>query len=312
MQSFTTDDLPDRQKTFAWSDMVRPDVALGEIAYKNPDHFDGRLQRIELGPMVISDIRCSAVHIRYVPDVAETSHNSYLVFMPLDNSFELSLNGRSGSCVGSGEVCLVDLTQPHELVQHGCARSFFLRFPRRYLDMLVPRVAHLTGQVMTADRVASRLLHSLLRELFSEHGQSNYEALPHYFFQSILNLIAGLYAERLAETADPDTCARAQVFRHYIDTNLANPDLRQTDIARHFRVSDRYVRAVMHANGINFSNYVLEKRLDLSRRLLKDPQLRSISITEISFLAGFNSASHFGRAFKERFGISPGRFRRNH
>ena len=86
--------------------------------------------------------------------------------------------------------------------------------------------------------------------------------------------------------------------------------LRQNDVATHFCVSDRYVRTVLRSDGISFAGYVLGQRLQLSKQLLKDPALMSTSITEISYRAGFNSASHFGRAFRLRFGVSPAEYRR--
>ncbi len=46
-------------------------------------------------------------------------------------------------------------------------------------------------------------------------------------------------------------------------------------------------------------------RRELALRLLKS----ELSVTEITFLLGFNSLAGFGRVFKRWTGLSPGRFR---
>ena len=57
--------------------------------------------------------------------------------------------------------------------------------------------------------------------------------------------------------------------------------------------------------------YVTERRLDRARRMLTDPTAsgRARSIAQIAYACGFADASHLGRAFKRRFGTTPGRAR---
>ena len=57
--------------------------------------------------------------------------------------------------------------------------------------------------------------------------------------------------------------------------------------------------------------YVTERRLERARRVLTDPTPsgRARSIAQIAHACGFADASHLGRAFKRRHGITPGRMR---
>ena len=45
------------------------------------------------------------------------------------------------------------------------------------------------------------------------------------------------------------------------------------------------------------------------RRALASPALRHRQVGEIAFDWGFNDLSHFGRTFRERYGLSPRAFR---
>jgi len=54
---------------------------------------------------------------------------------------------------------------------------------------------------------------------------------------------------------------------------------------------------------------VLEQRLQVCARALRDPQQRARRIADLAFAWGFNDLSHFNRAFKTRFGATPGEMR---
>jgi AraC-like DNA-binding protein len=56
------------------------------------------------------------------------------------------------------------------------------------------------------------------------------------------------------------------------------------------------------ATGIPFQTYLQDRRLRFARSLLAATDL---GVTEVCYAAGFNSPSHFGRAYRRRYGESP-------
>lgn len=60
--------------------------------------------------------------------------------------------------------------------------------------------------------------------------------------------------------------------------------------------------------GQSFQTYVQDLRLGFARSLMNASRL---PITEICYASGFNTLSHFERAFKKKFGMSPREARRN-
>jgi AraC-like DNA-binding protein len=58
------------------------------------------------------------------------------------------------------------------------------------------------------------------------------------------------------------------------------------------------------------SGWVLDRRLGACKQALTDPAYNRQRISEIAFRWGFNSTSHFCRAFKEKYGAAPGDVRR--
>ncbi len=58
------------------------------------------------------------------------------------------------------------------------------------------------------------------------------------------------------------------------------------------------------------SAYILRRRLEECARQMADPTWNGHSITEIAFAWGFNSAPHFTRSFRDRYGVAPREYRR--
>jgi AraC-like DNA-binding protein len=75
-------------------------------------------------------------------------------------------------------------------------------------------------------------------------------------------------------------------------------------------VSARYVQMLFEEAGTTFSDFVLERRLDLARSMLTSPRYATWSITAIALEAGFGDLSHFNRRFKRRFLMTPSDLRR--
>ena len=73
--------------------------------------------------------------------------------------------------------------------------------------------------------------------------------------------------------------------------------------ARHF------TRAFHRSTGLPPYQWLLERRVDMAKHLLRDP---ARSLVDVGLACGFASQSHFTRTFTARAGRSPGSWRRLH
>jgi AraC family transcriptional activator of tynA and feaB len=96
----------------------------------------------------------------------------------------------------------------------------------------------------------------------------------------------------------------------YIEQHLRDPDLSPCSIASRLKLSSRYLRMIFASGSETVSAYILRRRLEECARQMADAQWRGHSIAEIAFAWGFNSAPHFTRSFRERYGVSPRHYRR--
>ncbi len=61
------------------------------------------------------------------------------------------------------------------------------------------------------------------------------------------------------------------------------------------------------AAGMSVADYVRRLRLERAGRKLR---MGAVDITEVALAAGYETHAAFGKAFKQRYGLSPGEFRR--
>jgi len=69
------------------------------------------------------------------------------------------------------------------------------------------------------------------------------------------------------------------------------------------------VQRLFETEGVSFTEFVLERRLERARALLADPHWASRPIGHVAFEAGFANQCYFNRAFRTRFGATPSELR---
>jgi AraC-like DNA-binding protein len=88
----------------------------------------------------------------------------------------------------------------------------------------------------------------------------------------------------------------------YVDRHFRSP-LTLAGVAAQAHLSPNYFSGRFRAfTGTSFQRYLQQRRLWFARSLLAST---SLGITEICHAAGFNSLSHFGRAYRNWYGESP-------
>lgn len=93
----------------------------------------------------------------------------------------------------------------------------------------------------------------------------------------------------------------------YLQTNYSNTELSLVLLANKFEISEKYLSKIFkEKTGENFGNYVEDIRLKKATELLYNPEL---SIKEVISLVGYTNINTFYKAFKRKFGISPGEYK---
>ena len=129
---------------------------------------------------------------------------------------------------------------------------------------------------------------------------------------ALLRCLLVEFARRLpvASGADTDTQAapaggadapmRRALF--HVDQHFREP-LTLVAVAAQAHLSANYFSERFHAyTGVPFQAYLLQRRLRFARSLLVSTD---VTVTEACHAAGFGNVSHFGRAYRSRYGHAP-------
>ncbi|HEX7057788.1 MAG TPA: response regulator [Bacilli bacterium] len=91
--------------------------------------------------------------------------------------------------------------------------------------------------------------------------------------------------------------------KEYIDRNYMQKGLTLQEVAQKKHVSPNYLSYLFKKyTGYNVWEYVIKQRMEESKRLLMNTDLRRYEIAE---KVGYESPEHFSKIFKKYFGVSP-------
>jgi two-component system response regulator YesN len=93
----------------------------------------------------------------------------------------------------------------------------------------------------------------------------------------------------------------------YMDNHYTE-DILLSTLSKKFNISLGYLSGLIKKEtGITYSEYVINKRLNLAKELFKD---HSLSIQDIVHRVGYKDYFHFNKLFKKHIGITPGKYRK--
>jgi AraC-like DNA-binding protein len=227
-----------------------------------------------------------------------------------------SLAGQRGRevTIGAGDAVAIDpAAGAFSILRAAPARMIGVRIPRRS----VPAGAVGSGagplRLVPAGTAALQLLTSYL------HGALSGSALSAGLLaDTVASHVADLITLSLdpvyAATPPASICsvraARLAAVKADIERHLTDGSLTVATLAARHRISARYLHKLFEDEEMSYSRFVLDRRLALAYRTLRQPRSATRTISSIASDAGFGDLSYFNRTFRRRYGITPSGARR--
>lgn len=163
---------------------------------------------------------------------------------------------------------------------------------------------------------ARNSLMSMLRGLLSEHDYIElYDRLNSEIANvNIMALLLGSLRNYLSDCfAESEVKKRekfdVQAVAEYIGKHFREPSFSLNSVASEFGVNaSLFSRQFKEKFGMNFKDYIDEMVMNEAKNYLLETDK---TIDEIASLLNYSNASNFLRAFKKRYGVSAGQFRKN-
>jgi AraC-like DNA-binding protein len=210
------------------------------------------------------------------------------------------------------QMCLIDTSSPCsvDVIDRGGFTA--TRIPRRELLSLCPKAESrlsepLRENVGLQETVARYF--TLTVEMAGRLDTVGQQMTTQHMIDLIgLLLGTGKYESELASRRSLAP-AQLQLMQSRTLSDLGDGALTVAHVAKHVGVSPRHAQRLFEQGGTTFTEFVLEHRLLLARKLLLNPSKRDSKISAIAYDAGFGDLSYFNRAFRKRFGVTPSELR---
>lgn len=284
------------------------------LARGYPGKFRGLLSSRQFGQLGFAAVRSTPLDVyRRRGHIAEVSDAIYLVKVQVAGESHIRQRGRSAH-LQPGDFTLCLSSEPYELHFAEEYSQVVLAVPSPLMEECVHQPERHLGVRMAAEQGANGLFSQFVASI-----AQRLDSMDGVLAQRLEANVIDLLATTLAHNGD---CQRRDLhcngvkqeylhrIRHFIRKHLAEDSLGPESIAAAHNISTRYLHMLFEAESVSISRYIQQLRLQSCRQALSDAAFARFTVAEVAYHFGFKDASHFSRAFKNEYGMTPAQYRR--
>ena len=209
--------------------------------------------------------------------------------------------------LSKGQMCLAEMNVigAVDLTPAGSFTS--TRIPRHLLLQVAPRAEALLARPLAHDAALRAMIDGyfvLCNDWAAGLDALGQRAAARHLVDLVGLLVGAAPGQEEELRRRGYSTARLDMMKAEAIDRLDQSGLTIESIAHGNGISARQAQRLFARSGQTFSEFVLDRRLSLARRLLGESG-RPRKISDVAFACGFGDLSYFNRTFKRRFGASP-------
>lgn len=303
--------LPTAARASAWLEQF--EAAFGKVEINPmPDvPFNGHLEAVPLGEMSLATMAGSLASMKRSKKAiaADGQHATVLIINLAALPFQTVQRGRENTVAPGGAILFDEGSVGQFDTKDRASKTLSLLLPRAAFSAAVRNYEDLIAKPIAGGSEPLRMLRRYAEGVMAEGGPN--DPMTARLVSSHLVDLAALTLGTDRETAEIAgqgglRAGRLNAILATINAGFSDPSFSIHAVVQKERVSERYLRDLLHGSGTGFADRVLELRLQNAHRLLTHWQHSHRKVTDIALTSGFNDVSYFNRSFRRRFGMTPG------
>lgn len=269
------------------------------------DDFHGEIDTSYAGSLKLSTVTTRNVNLyRTRQEIRHGNDAWFYTVFQLSGQAHIEQDDRQVR-LETGDMTLIDASRPCSILWQQTSRQVSLLLPRQLLEN------SLRGSGISA---VTRLERSLPMVQLSQrllHESMSSPSLSASESEAALEAMVCLLRPMLHRQAVTPTRREKQFQKimTLIDDAIQEEHLRPEWLAGETGMSVRSLYRLFADKGLVVAQYIKNRRLDLCARALQSAR-DDEKLAGIGYRWGFSDHSHFSTAFKQRFGMSPGEYRK--
>ena len=291
----------------AWREGVCRGFCRLDVGPATDDYIDCENDFASVHSLALATPKGSSARFARTRDLMQDGCDDFVLISASHGQIRVTQKDRAIE-LSEGQMCLTEMNVEGaaELTPVGSFTT--TRIPRHLLLQIAPSAEALLARPLAHDSVLRSLIDryfALCNDLATELDAPGQKAAAQHLVD-LVGLLLGAEAGQQDVLAQRGySAARLEVMKAQVIDNLSLGGLTIERIARESGISVRQAQRLFARSGQTFSEFVLDQRLSLARRLLVAASSRHRKISDIVYACGFSDLSYFNRTFKRRFGATP-------
>ena len=267
--------------------------------------FIGELETSYARSLKLSTVTAGSVNLFRTRQEIKNGNDAwfYTVFQ-LDGSAEIEQDDRR-AILNTGDITLIDASRPCSIYWQEKSRQISLLVPRQIIEQQCRFQEVSCALALSRSLPTVQLSHRLLLESMGNANLSDRESEA--ALEAMICLLRPAFQQR--DAVQPRKERQFRNVLSLIDDHIQSESLRPEWIAAESGMSVRSLYRMFADKGLVVAQYIKNRRLDLCAQVLRSASDEE-KLAGIGYSWGFADHSHFSTAFKQRFGVSPGEYRK--